>query len=118
MRHLRPSALALRWLIALPLAAGTAAGCDDHATVSRGLLADGRRIFVSTGCGSCHTVASVGAHGRVGPNFDTSEQLGRAQIRSQLNQGVGGMPSFRDRLTARQEDAVTEFVFQTLHKRR
>jgi mono/diheme cytochrome c family protein len=109
----------LRWLIAVPLAAVvTAAGCGDQRTDSRRLVADGRRVFVSAGCGSCHTVASVGAHGSVGPNFDTSEQLDRAQIRSQLNQGVGGMPSFRGRLTPHEEDAVTEFVFQTLHRPR
>jgi mono/diheme cytochrome c family protein len=106
--------MTLLWLITVPLAA---AGCGDHRTDSRRLLADGRRIFVSAGCGSCHTVASVGTHGTIGPNFDTSEQLDRAQIRGQLNQGVGGMPSFRAVLTPREEDAVTEFVFQTLHRR-
>jgi mono/diheme cytochrome c family protein len=119
MRPLRPRALTLRWLITVPVAAAvTAAGCSDHRTDSRRLLADGRRIFVSAGCGSCHTLASVGAHGTVGPDFDTSEQLDRGQIRRQLNEGVGGMPSFRARLTPREEDAVTEFVFQTLHRRR
>jgi mono/diheme cytochrome c family protein len=111
--------MTVRALITIALVATvTAAGCGDHRTDSRRLIADGRRIFVSAGCGSCHTVASVGAHGTVGPNFDTSELLDRAQIRSQLNEGVGGMPSFRARLTPREEDAVTEFVFQTLHQRR
>jgi mono/diheme cytochrome c family protein len=54
----------------------------------------------------------------VGPNFDISEQLDRDQIRIQLDYGGGGMPPFRDRLTGGQRDAVIEFVYQTLHRRR
>ena len=75
-------------------------------------------MFVSAGCGACHAAASVHSHGGVGPNFDTSEQLNRAQIRIQLDYGGGGMPAFRDRLTDRQREAVVEFVYQTLHHRR
>lgn len=110
-----------RWLIpalVTVVGAAAAAGCGGRGADQSRLVADGRRIFVSAGCGSCHTVASANTHGSIGPNFDTSEQLDRAQIHTQLNAGVGGMPSFRDRLTPRQEDAVTEFVFQTLHRRR
>jgi hypothetical protein len=54
----------------------------------------------------------------VGPDFDTSEQLRRDQIRTELDYGDGVMPSYRDRLSARERDAVIEFVFQTLHQRR
>lgn len=75
-------------------------------------------MFVSAGCGGCHTVASARTYGHVGPDFDTSEQLNRGQIRTELDYGDGVMPSFRDRLSARQRDAVIEFVFQTLHQRR
>jgi mono/diheme cytochrome c family protein len=108
-----------RRLIALPLVGAAAlGGCANHTSNSHRLFAEGRRVFVSAGCGSCHTAASAHTHGRVGPDFDTSEQLSRPQIRRQLNEGAGGMPSFRDRLSPRQEDAVTEFVFETMHRRR
>jgi mono/diheme cytochrome c family protein len=93
-------------------------GCADGRPTEGQLVREGRRVFVSAGCGACHTVASAHTHGQVGPDFDTSEQLGRDAIRTQLDNGGGGMPSFRDRLTARQRDAVIEFVFQTLHQRR
>jgi hypothetical protein len=58
------------------------------------------------------------AHGRIGPDFDTSERLDRAQIRDQLDYGGGGMPSYRRRLTTAQKDAVTEFLYVATHPRR
>jgi len=35
---------------------------------------DGQAVFVSTGCGSCHTIAELGdeAQGAIGPNLDTA----------------------------------------------
>jgi mono/diheme cytochrome c family protein len=94
------------------------AGCGDRRPTERQLLSKGRRVFISARCGACHTVASAHTHGQVGPDFDTSEQLGRDQIRTELEYGDGVMPSYQHRLTARQRDAVTEFIFQTLRQRR
>lgn len=94
-----------------------AAGCGSGPSRSR-LAAEGKRVFVTSGCGHCHTVASAHTQGASGPNFDTSERLSRAQIGSSLNEGANGMPSYRGRLTAAQAKAVTEFVFQTLQRRR
>jgi mono/diheme cytochrome c family protein len=108
-----------RRVIAVPLlAAATLAGCHGHGPEDADLFRDGQRVFVTAGCGGCHAVASVHTRGQLGPDFDTSEQLSRAQIRRQLNEGEGGMPSFRDRLTPREESSVTEFVFETMHRRR
>jgi mono/diheme cytochrome c family protein len=100
--------------VALTVAA-LAAGCGGS---SGGLAAQGRRVFVSAGCGDCHALAAVHARGGIGPDFDTSEPLTRAQIRLQLDAGVGGMPSFRSRLTRRQQDAVVEFVYEELARQR
>jgi mono/diheme cytochrome c family protein len=100
------------------LGAAAVTGCGDHPTNKRELLGQGRRVFVSAGCGACHTVAAAHAHGRIGPDFDTSEQLTRTQILLQINAGGGSMPSFRDSLTAQQKNAVTEFVFDVLHQPR
>ena len=99
-------------LLAVAAAVG---GCGDHASPN---AADGRRVFVRAGCGGCHTLSVAGTHGSVGPDFDTSERLSFAQIRRQLDLGVGGMPSFRGRLTPRQEDAVARFVADAMRRRR
>lgn len=34
--------------------------------------ADGKQIFTSTGCGSCHTMAAANATGEVGPDLEES----------------------------------------------
>jgi mono/diheme cytochrome c family protein len=107
-----------RTSIAVALLASAALGGCSRATHYGGLYKEGRRVFVTAGCGSCHTVASAHTHGQVGPDFDTSEQLSRSEILTQLNAGGGGMPSFQDTLTPRQKTAVTEFVFRTMHARR
>ena len=58
-----------------------------------------------------------GTHGVLGPNFDRSEKLTEAQIRGQLDLGVGGMPSFRGRLSPKQEDAVAAFLSAAMRRR-
>jgi mono/diheme cytochrome c family protein len=100
------------------LGAAVLTGCGNHPISDRELVSQGRRLFVSAGCGACHTVAAAHTQGRIGPDFDTSEQLTRAQILLQLDAGGGGMPSFRDSLTSQQKNAVIEFVFDVLHQRR
>lgn len=79
---------------------------------------EGRRLFVRTGCGTCHALATVQARGASGPDFDTSERLDRAQLRESLTEGANGMPSYAGRLTARQMDAITEFLYAATHGRR
>lgn len=105
-------------LVALA-ALGALGGCGGHGRpAARPDLAAGRQVFVSAGCGRCHAVAAVHALGGIGPDFDTSERLDRAQIRTALDEGANGMPSYRHKLTPAQQRAVTEFVFHTLHRRR
>ena len=74
-------------------------------------------MFIRAGCGGCHTLAAAGTHGTVGPDFDTSETLSAAQIRTQLDAGVGGMPSFRGRLTPREKAAVAAFLSAAMRQR-
>jgi mono/diheme cytochrome c family protein len=105
-------------VIAVLLGTAALAGCGEHGPSGRKLFGQGRGVFVSSGCGACHTAGAAHTHGRIGPDFDTSEQLTRGQILLQINAGGGSMPSFRDSLTAHQKSAVTEFVFEVLHQRR
>ena len=78
---------------------------------------EGRRLFVAQECGACHALAAAGTKGEAGgPNFDTSEKLDRAQLRRSLTLGSNGMPSYAGILSARQMDAVTEFLYVATHR--
>jgi mono/diheme cytochrome c family protein len=69
----------------------------------------GRAIFQAAGCADCHTLKAAGASGSVGPNLD-SVHPSAAKVRSQVERGGGVMPSFKDKLTAAQINAVANFV--------
>jgi mono/diheme cytochrome c family protein len=93
-------------------------GSSQHAAgVSGQTYAAGRAIFVQAGCGGCHTLKAAGTHGVLGPDFDRSERLTAAQIRGQLDLGAGGMPSFRGRLTPKQEETVAAFLSAAMRRR-
>jgi cbb3-type cytochrome c oxidase subunit III len=70
---------------------------------------DGKTIFVEAGCVSCHTLAAAGATGTIGPNLDQA-QPDVALVVDRVTNGMGGMPSFRGRLTEEQIQAVAEYV--------
>jgi cbb3-type cytochrome c oxidase subunit III len=70
---------------------------------------DGKSIFASQGCGSCHTLAAAGSNGTIGPNLDESKPSVELAVERVTN-GKGQMPSFRDQLSEAQIRAVAEFV--------
>jgi len=101
-------------LLAVIVAAGAlTSGCGAIGP-SAGAVS-GRALFLGTGCGSCHTLAGAGTHGRLGPDFDTSELLSASQLRASLTEGANGMPSFRGRLNDAQLSAVADFLYTQTH---
>jgi cbb3-type cytochrome c oxidase subunit III len=70
---------------------------------------DGRSIFTSAGCGSCHTFQAAGSNGTIGPNLDVAKPAFELAIERVTN-GKGQMPPFRDSLSDDQIRAVAEFV--------
>ncbi len=52
-------------------AATTAPATTTAAAKAAGNAAAGKAVFVSNGCGSCHTFKPAGASGTVGPDLDT-----------------------------------------------
>ena len=74
-----------------------------------GNATDGKAIFSSAGCVSCHTLKAAGATGKVGPNLDQSK-IDEAGAIKQVTNGGGVMPAFKGQLSDAQIKAVAHFV--------
>jgi cytochrome c551 len=70
---------------------------------------EGEAVFNSAGCAACHTFEPAGATGMVGPNLD-NVNLTAEQVQRQVENGGGGMPAFKDRLSAAEIREVSNFV--------
>jgi mono/diheme cytochrome c family protein len=76
---------------------------------------DGKAIFASAGCGSCHTLAAAGSNGTVGPNLDEAKPSLELAV-DRVTNGQGGMPSFKGQLSEEQIQAVAKFVAENAGK--
>ncbi len=70
---------------------------------------DGAKVFASAGCAGCHTLKAANASGNVGPNLDDL-QPSADTVRTQVENGGGGMPSFSGDLSPEEIDAVATYV--------
>ena len=70
--------------------------------------ASGKDIFTSS-CGGCHTLADAGTSGAVGPNLDDAAP-DAATVKAFVRGGGSGMPSFGDKLSNAEIDAVAAYV--------
>jgi uncharacterized membrane protein len=84
-------------------------GGGGAAKASPAQVAAGKRVFLSAGCVSCHTLRDAGAHGNVGPNLDAAKPS-RQTVVDRVTNGQGVMPSFRNQLTKQQIEAVADYV--------
>jgi mono/diheme cytochrome c family protein len=84
---------------------------DTGGTAAKGDAAKGKAIFASAGCGGCHTFSAAGSNGTVGPNLDDSNVSFDAAVK-QIENGGGGMPPFKDRLSEQEIADVAAFVSQ------
>jgi mono/diheme cytochrome c family protein len=89
--------------------AATTEAATTEAVAAGGDPAAGREIFLSAGCGSCHTFADAGSTGNVGPNLDeASPSFDKAVER--VTDGAPPMPSFADILSEQQIQDVAAYV--------
>jgi mono/diheme cytochrome c family protein len=79
--------------------------------------ARGRALFRGSGCGACHTLAAAGTTGTAGPDLDLRRPT-RERVVRQVTGGGRGMPSFRDRLDARQVAELAAYVAAATSRRR
>jgi cbb3-type cytochrome c oxidase subunit III len=82
----------------------TAGGGAEQITAT-----DGKEIFAQAQCGNCHTLADAGTSGTVGPSLDERRPSKELAV-DRVTNGRGAMPSFSDRLTREQIEAVADYV--------
>jgi cytochrome c6 len=93
----------------------TAAQTTPSAPSTNGDPAAGKAIFTgSAGCAGCHTLKDAGAHGTIGPNLDQLKPP-EARIVTQVENGGGPMPAFKNQLSAKQIQDVAAYVFTATH---
>jgi cbb3-type cytochrome c oxidase subunit III len=85
------------------------AGKEGAAKGGKVTATDGKSIFASAGCASCHTLADAGATGTIGPSLDQAKPP-QALVVERVTNGKGAMPSFKGQLTDAQIQAVAKYV--------
>jgi mono/diheme cytochrome c family protein len=73
----------------------------------------GARVFVSAGCGDCHTLATAGAGGTRGPNLDRHLKTHSHSfdfLVAQIAAGGNGMPAYSERLSDQEIRDVATFL--------
>jgi mono/diheme cytochrome c family protein len=70
---------------------------------------EGRNLFVTQGCGTCHTLADAGAAGTICPNLDDSAPSFELVV-DRVTNGQGAMPAFGDRLSVQQIRDIAAYV--------
>lgn len=88
------------------------------AAASLGAQADereaGRKLFTSgaaPSCATCHTLRDAGATGEIGPVLDELKP-DEARVVQALRNGLGVMPSFRDKLSDNEIALLARYVSQ------
>ena len=114
MRINTPQRLALQVMtrssalvIGLALTALPTLAADDSAQ-----LALGKKLFmqgVVPSCAVCHTLQDAGAEGAVGPVLDELKP-DAARVAKALRNGLGQMPSYKDKLTDAELAALALYV--------
>jgi cytochrome c6 len=79
---------------------------------AKGDPAAGEAVFVSAGCGGCHTLKAAGSTGAVGPNLDQAKP-DAALVVERVTNGKSPMPSFADQLDKKQIEDVAAYVVQS-----
>ena len=92
----------------------TPAQTTPAAPAAKGDPAAGKAVFLSAGCTSCHTLKDAGSTGTVGPNLDQLKPP-EARIVTQVENGGGPMPAFKDQLSPKQIQDVAAYVFTATH---
>jgi len=82
---------------------------EPSAPASSATVGAGKRVFLTAGCVSCHTLSDAGAEGHIGPDLDAAKPS-RALVINRVTNGQGAMPSFANKLSKQQIEQVADYV--------
>jgi mono/diheme cytochrome c family protein len=88
---------------------GTSGTTTEAGGAAAGDATAGESVFVSAGCGACHTLKAAGSSGAVGPNLDQAKP-DAALVVDRVTNGKGVMPSFKGQLSDQQIQDVAAYV--------
>jgi cytochrome c553 len=71
--------------------------------------ANGKKLFVSSGCGSCHTLKAAGTKGTTGTNLDKAKPSYSKSI-DRITNGGKGMAPFKAVLSTKQIQDLSVFI--------
>ena len=92
-----------------PTTETTGGGGETTGGGATGDATNGEAVFASAGCGGCHTFSKAGSSGSVGPNLDDASSS-FDKVVSQVTNGGGPMPAFKDQLSEQEIRDVAAFV--------
>ena len=87
----------------------TSGGGETTGGGETGDATNGKAVFASAGCGSCHTFSEANSSGTVGPNLDDASPS-FDKVVTQVTNGGGPMPAFKDQLSEQEIRDVAAFV--------
>jgi cytochrome c6 len=105
----RRSSIGVGAVVVALLVVGVALSVASATATEPAEITEGRELFVTTGCGSCHVLGDAGTRGIVGPNLDRL-QPSEADVRRVVTDGAPGMPSFAGRRTPEEIDQLAAYV--------
>jgi mono/diheme cytochrome c family protein len=91
---------------------GTEPTTGETEEEGEGDAANGKSVFASAGCGSCHVLADAGSSGTTGPNLDDSKP-DFERVVDRVTNGSGVMPSFKDQLSEQEINDVAAYVSES-----
>ena len=106
----------LRSFVILSAFLATACGQSSSGSIAVKDVAASRALFVTQQCAICHGPAGEGG---TGANLTTGLPMQRSleQIETQIKNGSGVMPGFKDKLSEEQIQELAKFVYKEIQKR-
>ena len=114
-------ALAAAVMAVLAVTSGGDGGGQSAAPATAGQTAGGQAVWLAQGCGSCHTLAAVNAHGDIGPDLAATlkgapasyvrESIVNPNAHAAAGFSTGAMPEdYASRMTPAELDRLVGFL--------